>query len=256
MATTDTAGAQTWDPRSYALNARFVADLGAPLVDLLSPRAGEQVMDLGCGDGHLTLQLRARGCRVLGVDSSRPLVDAARRHGLEAVVMDARRLDFRACFHAVFSNAALHWMKEADAVIDGVWRALRPGGRFVAEMGGHACVARVRAAIGRALARRGLAIEALDPWYFPTAEEYGGKLEARGFALEHLALFPRPTPLPGELRGWLETFAKTFLAPLDPGDHRAFLEEVQEDCRPDLCDAAGRWTADYTRLRFSARKPG
>lgn len=251
-----TAAAQTWDPYSYAGNARFVADLGAPLVELLAPRAGEHVMDLGCGDGHLTRKLLERGCRVLGVDSSRPLIDAARRGGIESVVMDGHRLDFRACFHAVFSNAALHWMKQADAVMDGVWKALRPGGRFVAEMGGHGCVGRVRAALGRALARRGFDMTEFDPWYFPTAEEYAAKLSARGFAIDHLVHFQRPTPLPGELRGWLETFGKAFLAPLEPDDRPVFLAEVQEDCRPDLCDAEGKWTADYTRLRFSARKSG
>jgi hypothetical protein len=136
-----------------------------------------------------------------------------------------------------------------------VWNALRPGGKFVAEFGGHACVARVRQGLGRALARRGLDIESLDPWYFPTAEEYGNKLLAQGFEVEHLVHFKRPTPLPGDLRGWLETFAQAFTAALPAEERSAFLDEVQEDCRPDLCDAEGKWTADYTRLRFLARKP-
>lgn len=248
-------GAQTWDPYKYAQNARFVADLGAPLVDLLAPRAGDRVMDLGCGDGHLTLKLIERGCLVLGVDSSRPQVDAARRRGIEAIVMDARRLDFRPYFNAVFSNATLHWMKDADAVIAGVWNALRPGGRFVAEMGGNHCVARIREGIGRALARRSLDIEALNPWYFPTMEDYGGRLMARGFEVEHMVHFKRPTPLPGAMRGWLETFAQVFTAALPEEERSAFLDEVQEDCRPDLCDAEGKWSADYTRLRFVAIKP-
>lgn len=248
-------GPQTWDPYKYALNARFVADLGAPLVDLLAPRAGDLVLDLGCGDGYLTRQLVERGCRVLGVDSSRPQIDMARRNGIEAIVMDARRLDFSPYFNSVFSNAALHWMKDADAVLSGVWNALRPGGRFVAEMGGNGCVARIREALGRAMARRGLDIEAHNPWYFPTMEDYGGRLMARGFQLEHMVLFKRPTPLPGDMRGWLETFAHCFLAPLPEAELAAFLDEVQEDCRPDLCDAEGKWTADYTRLRFVARKP-
>lgn len=248
-------GVQTWDPHKYASNARFVADLGAPLVDLLAPRPGERVLDLGCGDGHLTLELARRGCRVLGVDSSRPQIDMARRRGLEAAVMDASRLDFRACFDAVFSNATLHWVKDADAAIAGVREALRPGGRFVAEFGGHLCVARIREGLGRALARRGIDAEACNPWYFPTAEEYGRRLQAGGFEVESLVHFKRPTPLPGALRGWLETFGHCFLAPVPEGEREAFLEEVEADCRPDLCDALGKWTADYTRLRFTARKP-
>ncbi|HLP41206.1 MAG TPA: methyltransferase domain-containing protein, partial [Fibrobacteria bacterium] len=169
-----------------------------------------------------------------------------------AVVMDGRRLDFDRCFDAVFSNAALHWMKDPDAVIAGVCRALRPGGRFVAEMGGHLCVDRIRKALWRALGRRGIDPAAFDPWYFPTAEEYRDRLEAHGFVVESMELFPRPTPLPGSVLGWLETFANPFLAPLTSADRLLFLEEVRDDLAPELRDAEGRWTADYTRLRFRA----
>ena len=251
----DSATGQRWDPERYARNARFVADLGATLVELLAPRPGEAILDLGCGDGALTEALVARGALVVGVDGSAEQVAAARARGLDARQADGEALDFEAAFDAVFSNAALHWMRKADAVIDGVWRALKPGGRFVAEMGGAGNVAGIRTALLAALERRGIDGQAVDPWYFPSPEDYRRRLEARGFEVESIALIDRPTPLPGAMADWLETFAETFLK-LVPAEARAALAmEVSEALRPSHCDAEGRWTADYVRLRFSARKP-
>lgn len=246
---------QTWDPQSYAENARFVADLGAPVVDLLAPHPGERILDLGCGDGVLTAKLAALGCDVVGVDSSAQLIEAARGLGLDVRLMDGEALGFDGEFDAVFSNAALHWMRRPDAVIDGVYRALRPGGRFVAECGGHRCVAAIRGALIAALDRRGIDGAALDPWFFPTADDYRARLERRGFAVTSIAVFPRPTPLPGDIVGWLETFARAFLHPLPAGERAAYLEEVRHALQPVLCDANGLWTADYTRLRFAAHRP-
>jgi SAM-dependent methyltransferase len=246
---------QSWDPERYARNARFVSDLGQPVVELLAPQAGERILDLGCGDGALTAQLAGAGCRVVGVDASPEQIAAARARGLEAHVLDGEQLDFAAAFDAVFSNAALHWMKRPDVVIAGVWRALVPGGRFVAEFGGAGCVAAIEAALLNALARCGVDGRAVHPWYFPTVEDYRARLVARGFAVEYIALIPRPTPLPGDITGWLETFAESFTAALPPAERPAFLDEVREALRPRLCDAAGQWTADYVRLRFRAIKP-
>jgi|SRR5579862_4863257 len=247
---------QTWDPERYALNARFVADLGMPAVELLAPRAGERILDLGCGDGALTEKLVAMGCRVTGVDASEQQIAAARARGLDARVMDGERLSFNGGFDAVFSNAALHWMRPADAVIDGVWNALEPGGRFVAECGGAGCVATISAALAAALARRRVDAARVDPWYFPTPEDYGTRLRRRGFVVTSIALIPRPTPLPGDITGWLETFAESFTAALPAAERPAFLDEVREALRPTLCGADGQWTADYVRLRFAAEKPG
>lgn len=246
---------QVWDPAGYARHAGFVAELGAPVVALLDPRAGERILDVGCGDGVLTAKLVAQGCQVVGVDGSAAQVEAARALGLDARVADAQSLAFEGEFDAVFSNAALHWMQDPARVIDGVWRALVPGGRFVAEMGGKGCVAKIVNALESALARRGLDAAGCNPWYFPDTGEYKERLEARGFHVRTIRLIPRPTPLPGDVVGWLETFARAFTAALPEAERPVFLREVCEALRPELVQGE-TWVADYVRLRFAAVRPG
>jgi SAM-dependent methyltransferase len=245
---------QTWDPERYARNARFVSDLSAAVVELLAPEPGEKILDLGCGDGVLTAKLAAMGCRVVGIDGSAAQIEGARKLGLDARVMDGEKLSFDGEFDAVFSNAALHWMRNPEAVIAGVGRALRPNGRFVAEFGGHGCVAKIKKALVGALNRRGLDGEAAVPWYFPTVEEYSALLKNAGFAVSTIALIPRPTPLPGDVTGWLETFGESFTVSLPPAERPAYIAEVREALRPELADSEGKWTADYVRLRFAAIK--
>ncbi len=247
---------QTWSPERYEKHARFVSDLGAPVVELLAPRPGERILDIGCGDGALTEKLAALGCDVVGVDSSAEQVAGARARGLDCRVASGEELPFANEFDAVFSNAALHWMRRPDAVIAGVRHALKPGGRFVGEMGGDGCVAAIVAALTTALARRGLHAAAHHPWYFPSAADYGARLTAHGFTVDSIVLFPRPTPLPGDVIGWLETFAESFMAGLPAAERPAFLAEVRDALRPVLADADGNWTADYVRLRFAATRDG
>jgi SAM-dependent methyltransferase len=245
---------QTWESETYAKNARFVTDLGMPVLELLAPRPGEHVLDLGCGDGVLTRKIADLGCNVVGLDSSPDFVASARKLGLEVVEKSAADMDFVRRFDAVFSNAALHWMKDADAVIGRVARALRAGGRFVAEMGGHGCVKTLQTALIEELDRRGHDGRAANPWYFPSTEDYGARLAAAGFDVRYIALIPRPTPLP-DMRGWLATFSGCFTAVLPQTERRDYLERVRERVKPYLCDAGGNWTADYVRLRFAAHWP-
>ncbi|HUG54074.1 MAG TPA: methyltransferase domain-containing protein [Vicinamibacteria bacterium] len=246
---------QRWDPETYARHGRFVSLLGAGVVELLAPRRGERVLDLGCGDGALTETLAAAGCQVVAVDASEEQVRAARRRGLDARVARGEDLPFVAEFDAVFSNAALHWMRDADAVVASVARALRPGGRFVAEMGGAGNVAAIRSALVEALRRRGQEGDALDTLFLPTADEYRRRLEGSGFEVASIVLFDRPTPLPGELAAWLETFAQPFLHAVGASERPALVHEVTEALRPRLFEPGRGWIADYVRLRFAARWP-
>jgi trans-aconitate methyltransferase len=182
------------------------------------------------------------------------MVAAARQRGIDARVVDAYQLNFTSEFDAVFSNAALHWMKrDPDAVIQGVRRALKPGGRFVAEMGGHGNVAAITVALCATIEKYGAKGEAMIPWYFPSADEYRQRLERAGFRTDYIELIPRPTPLPTGMRGWLETFVIPFTNSVPKEARSEFLNEVTDRLRPVLCDASGHWTADYVRLRFQAR---
>jgi trans-aconitate methyltransferase len=245
---------QHWDPDTYARNARFVSDLGAGVFGLLAPQPGERILDLGCGDGALTEKLVAAGCRVIAIDSSASQIGAARARGLDARRGNAETLPFQGEFDAVFSNAVLHWIRDASAAIASVHRALKPGGRFVAEFGGVGCVQTVRLALIDAANRRGLDGAALDPWFFPTEAAYRSLLEAQGFVVRAITLFPRPTPLPGDITDWLETFAQPFLGAVPPDDRRAFIQDVRNAVQPALFDGLRGWTADYIRLQFDAQK--
>jgi SAM-dependent methyltransferase len=196
----------------------------------------------------------AAGGRVVGVDASEAQVAAARERGLDARVMDGEALAFDAEFDAVFSNAALHWMKRPRRVLDGVRRALRPGGRFVGEFGAKDNVAAIARALEDALGRRGLSHAERHPWYYPSGDEYRAELQAAGFLVSHLETFARPTPLPGDMNAWLETFAGAFLAAVPPGERGALCREVSDALAPSLL-REGRWFAEYVRLRFAAVKP-
>jgi trans-aconitate methyltransferase len=241
-----------WNASDYAANARFVADLAAPVVELLKPLPGERILDLGCGDGALTAAIAATGATVVGVDGAADMVRAARARGLDARVADGQRLAFEGEFDAVFSNAALHWMPDAAGVVAGVRRALKQGGRFVGEMGGHGNVAAIATALRASLRARGVAPEAAFGWFFPTEEAFGGILREHGFEVRQIALIPRPTLLPTGIAGWLTTFAAPFLAAVPAEEHTAIMAEVETLLAPALRSSGGDWIADYVRLRFFA----
>ncbi len=242
--------ATTWNPESYAQNARFVSDLGEPLLDLLAAQPGETILDLGCGDGALTEKVAAPGAIVFAVDSSLAQVAAARRRGLNALVMDGQALGFKPRFDAMLSNAVLHWLKRPEKAIHGVAACLRPGGRFVGEFGGKGNVETIRAALHAGLVKRGV-----DPWYYPSVEEFSLLLRQCDFTIDFIDLIPRPTKLPGDVIAWLKIFAQPFTKALAESERKDYLDEVRNELQPKLRGPDGVWFADYVRLRFRALHP-
>jgi len=245
---------QQWNTAAYAANGRFVATLAAGVVELLAAKPGEHILGLGCGDGALTEQLAATGAIVTGLDASASMVAAARARGLHIDHASATQLPYEDQFDAVFSNAALHWIRDAEAVLRGVHRALKPGGRFVAEMGGQGNIAAIRAALQATLAPYGIDAEEAAASFFPSPAQYRGLLEQAGFAVQFIDLIPRPTPLPSDMDTWLNTFRNGVLDRLEPAARAAALDKTVALLRPILCDSDSKWTADYVRLRFHATR--
>jgi trans-aconitate methyltransferase len=242
-----------WNPATYARDARFVAELGQPLLELLTPKNGEIIMDLGCGDGALTEKI-AQAVSVVGTDTSFAQARAAKERGLSIVVVDGHNLCFKRQFDAVFTNAALHWMQQPEKVVQGVCQCLKTGGRFVGEFGAKGNVETVRSALHQTLRRRGIDPLAIDPWYFPSAEDFSNLLVNSTFTVRSIDVIQRPTQLPGELVDWLEIFAQPFTNALEEDQRRSFLDEVCQRSETALRDANKRWTLDYVRLRFAAVK--
>ena len=248
--------ASRWNPRDYAANAAFVPAMGLPVVELLGPQPGERILDLGCGDGVLTEALVAAGAQVFGVDASPEMIAAAKAKGLDVAVADGQALDLAPDYDAAFSNAALHWMLDKAGVARGVFAALKPGGRFVGEMGGAGNVATIWAAVRAELVARGHEATGETHWY-PTIDDFTATYAAAGFVDIVARLIPRPTPLPTGVAGWV----KTFRSGLMNAEHVSQPEQLEiahaaeRRTEAQLRQPDGSWIADYVRLRFSMRKP-
>ncbi len=245
-----------WDADLYDRSHSFVWKHGAALLELLAARPGERILDLGCGTGHLAAQIAATGAEVCGIDSSPAMIEQARQAypALRFEIGDARAFTFPQPFDAVFSNAALHWVKPPEPVIACIHQTLKPGGRFVAEFGGKGNVQTI--ALALETAARAVGVEPLaSPWYFPSLAEYANLLEAGGLEVTLAVLFDRPTALEGEhgMRRWVEMFATQQLSAIPEGRREDFLRTVEERVRPTLWHK-GTWYADYRRLCVVARR--
>jgi trans-aconitate methyltransferase len=244
---------QSWDPEEYDREFGYVSAYGADVLGWLDLLPGERVVDLGCGTGELAAHMMARGAEVVGIDSDEAMIATARESvpGAEFLVADGHDFTVDAPVDAVFSNAALHWMTSPAEVVGCVHDALRPGGRFVAELGGHGNVATVLSATADAMVAAGLEPPEW-PWYFPTVAEYAVLLEGSGFEVTAMALVDRPTRLGQEgLAGWLRMFAGAVLGGLPDGRREGVVADAVERARPVLY-RDGVWWADYRRLRFRA----
>jgi len=254
--------ASRWSPQDYAQHGSFVPALGEEAMRLLGPRPGELILDVGCGDGTLTERIVEAGARVIGLDSAPEMVEAARSRGIDAFVADAEALDLEAQserfgqFDAVFSNAALHWMLDPDAVATGIFASLKPGGRFAGEMGGDGNLAAIRTALRDELDERGFQMPDQDPSWYPDVEEFTRLYCVAGFTDVQARLVDRPTPLPSGVAGWILTFRAGLLdLAMVPAWERDAIAEAVEARLPHLRQSDGTYHADYVRLRFSMRKP-
>ncbi|GAA4316970.1 methyltransferase domain-containing protein [Compostibacter hankyongensis] len=249
-----------WNAGCYDERHGFVAEYGNVLLDLLDIRPGMEVLDLGCGTGHHAAKMAEQGAVVTGVDSSPDMIRQARLlyPGINFKLQDATALSGEQQFDAVFSNAALHWMQEQEKVLAAVCGVLKPGGRFVAEMGGKGNVGLVTGAISAVLEKHGYKTQAARKvWYFPAPGAYAALLEQTGFVLRLLQYFDRETLLEDADNGvadWLMMFGGALFEGIPEAEQQDLAREAQELLRPS-CYRNGRWYADYRRLRFVAEKP-
>ncbi|KZO96986.1 S-adenosyl-L-methionine-dependent methyltransferase [Calocera viscosa TUFC12733] len=256
-----------WSAADYNQHASFVysAKFTSAVLDMLAAKPGERIIDIGCGSGELTVDLEkvvGKEGLVVGTDISANMIETAKANGCSNVyVSDGCDLQLEKglehTFDAAFSNAALHWMKGDPAgVLRGVKRALKRGGRFVGEMGGLLNIVGLRSAIHQVCRRHGVDPGPLDPWYFPSVEEYKELLESNGFQVDQISLNPRITPLPGSVIGFLITFVRrSFFDKLPDEQAEKMMQEVEDLCEIDMRDSSGKWSLMYVRLRFSAKVP-
>ena len=250
-----------WDVELYESKHSFVSNLAIDLLELLNPQIGEKILDLGCGTGHLTYKITTRGAKVIGIDNAPSMIEEAHRcyPDIKFLVGDGVKIELKETFDAVFSNAALHWIKEPKKVIHNIWRVLKPGGRFVTEFGGKGNIETIINGIYEALDVAGYSSnKQLNPWYFPTVGEYATLLESEGFLLTFARLLHRPTKLEdGEyaLRHWIKMFATCFFEGIPEKKQNIIIDDIENRLRPNLYKK-GKWIADYKRIRIMAFKEG
>lgn len=248
-----------WNAVLYDKEHDFVSNYGRDLIEVLNPKAGEHILDLGCGTGDLAHQLSLAGCMVTGIDSSEQMIEEAKKkyEGIEFACTDARDFEMNDRYDAVFSNAVLHWIKDQDAVLENIFYHLKSGGRIVAELGAKGNVEKIRTELKKVLKKHGFTTQAaISNWYFPSVAEYADKLEQYGFEIRFIENYDRPTPLKSTDNGivdWLEMFGGSFFEGIDEINKTKILYEVQENLKHDLYKN-GVWIADYRRLRFWAEK--
>ncbi|HZP25691.1 MAG TPA: methyltransferase domain-containing protein [Dehalococcoidia bacterium] len=252
--------ARAWDSASYDRNFAFVWQYGESLIELLAPQPGERILDVGSGTGHLTARIAESGAEAVGLDADADMIARARENypACEFVQANAVSFAFEEPFDAVFSNATLHWVKPPEAAARCIATVLKPGGRFVAELGGRGNIEGIKSAIIAARTDAGLAMRPeMIPWYYPNVPEYVALLDSVGLETTFAHLFPRLTPLDGGesgLRGWLTMFATALTSDLSDQQREALIQDIERRLRPTLF-REGRWWADYLRLRIVAVKP-
>ncbi len=249
-----------WNADVYDEKLRFVSLYGKGVLELLQPQKGEFILDVGCGTGDLSAEIAKAGATVTGIDASSDMIEKARGKYPNINFKGAQAETYKSDekFDAVFSNAALHWMKQSEQVVKTIEEALKPNGRFVAEFGGAGNVHKIIYAIQKVLREKHDIESASDrnPWYFPSIGEYSNLLEKHGFCVTYAYLFDRPTALPDGEKGltyWLDSFADDFFPEFSPKERK----EIYVDISAEIKDALfidDTWIADYKRLQIIAIK--
>jgi trans-aconitate methyltransferase len=248
-----------WNAELYDDKHAFVFQYGESVLELLDIKPGERILDLGCGTGHLTNEIKNLGAEVIGIDASAEMVARAAKTypDIDFRVADAADFHFDEKFDAVFSNAVLHWVHKADEAINCVFDSLKPGGRFVAEMGGKGNNAHILATTRQVLKKHGYPqLANKKPWYFPSLGAYTTKLENAGFRVTSAMHFDRPTLLQDGRLGvakWLTMFGDTFFDGIDETEKEQIVAEITDIVEPNY-NKDGDWYIDYVRLRFVAVK--
>ena len=243
------ASTSQWDAADYARVGGFVPALGQAALDLLDPQPGEHILDIGCGEGTLTLKIKEAGADVVGIDNSLSMVAAAKARGLDARLMDAAQLKFAEAFDAAFSNATLHWVLDKERAARAIWFALKPGGRFAGEMGGQGNLAHLRETLDDVLVERGFGPPTYAANWYPSPEEFAAVYEQAGFKDIEARLIERPTELEHGVAAWVTTFRAGWL------DRAGVPHEQRQAIAEAVADRVGSDVADYVRLRFIMRKP-
>ncbi|GLX68366.1 class I SAM-dependent methyltransferase [Paenibacillus glycanilyticus] len=252
-------GTQAWNPGTYDTQLGFVSKLGKGILEWLNPQPNEFILDLGCGTGDLAAEIAGSGAKVIGMDQSASMIATAKTKfsGIDFLVGDGEQFEVDHPFDAIFSNAALHWMKDADGVIKSVRNGLKTGGRFVAEFGGKGNVDRLVQAFYEVMPHYGIDPAERNPWFFPSIGEYSSKLEQYGFEVRIAEHFDRPTPLPEGEKGvmhWLDGFGDAFFKGLDEENRQSAKQQVYENAKQKLQAIDGVYQADYRRIRVYAVK--
>ena len=243
------ASTSQWDAADYARIGGFVPALGQAALDLLDPQPGEHILDVGCGDGTLTLKIKQRGADVVGIDNNLSMIAAAKAKGLDVRLMDAAELKFAEAFDAVFSNATLHWVLDKERAARAIWFALKNGGRFAGEMGGEGNLSKLREALDDVLVLRGYGPPTYAANWYPSVEEFIALYEQVGFKDIDARLVERPTPLEHGVAAWVLTFRAGWL------DRAGVPAEERQSIADAVADRVQTDVADYVRLRFTMRKP-
>ena len=242
-----------WNPNTYNKHTAFVSQLALPVVDLLDPKEGEKILDVGCGEGTLAVEIETRGAKVIGVDMSPEMIEQCQAKDIEAYVGSVISLPYDEEFDSVFSNAMLHWVKDSKSAVQNIAKSLKNGGCFVCEFGGKGNAYTLVSAMQEVFEKHPEFGEFDNPWYFPSVEEYTTLLESEGFKVEYMKIIPRATPM-DDISNWLDIFANGVTKHLSKEQFEIFKEECRAILKETIYSQEEGWMLDYKRLRVRAVK--